>query len=152
MFSTEIGVVHLNTSSQTLLLVAFVHGLHQLLLHRPGRLVVDTQLTRQVQGRYALFVLSESVDSQKPNAQRQFGVGENRPSGYGRLMMAAMTLIAVTVVQLTVCGIATHRAGKAIGPAQFEQRLVTLRFGAIAREKIGQTQAFLKLNGILRHG
>ena len=97
-----------------------------------------------MQGRYALFVLSESVDSQKPNAQRQFGVGENRPSGYGRLMMAAMTLIAVTAAQLTVRVIATLRAGKAIGPAQFEQRLVTLRFGAIAQEKIGQTQAFLK--------
>ena len=79
-------------------------------------------------------------------------MSENGPSGYGRLVMAAMTLIAVTLAQLTVRCIATLRAGKAIGPAQFEQRLVTLRFGAIAREEIGQTQAFLKLNGILRHG
>jgi hypothetical protein len=66
--------------------------------------------------------------------------------------MTPVALIQGACVQFTLRGVATMRTYEAIGPAYFEHHLTALLFGTVALEEIRQTQAFLKLNAIGRHG
>ena len=66
--------------------------------------------------------------------------------------MTPVALIQGSCVQFTVRGVATTRTYETIGPAHFEHDLTSLLFGTVAFEEIRQTQAFLKLDAIGRHG
>ena len=67
-------------------------------------------------------------------------------------MMTFMALIKFTALEFAVCGIATIGTDKASWPTQLEQRGTALLLCTVRFKEFLQTQALLKLNGILRHG
>ena len=99
--TTQIGVIHLHQTRQTLFLTALEHHLHQLVLHPPGRIVGDAQLSMQLYRRDAFLGLGQKVDRLKPDRQRQFagfkdGAGDDR-----RLSMTPIALTQFAGVEVT---------------------------------------------------
>ena len=70
--TTQIGVIHLQQTRQTLFLTAPGHHLHQFVPHPPRRIVGNAQLSMQLHCRDTLFGLGQKVDRLKPDRQWQF--------------------------------------------------------------------------------
>ncbi len=68
----QAGVIDLDASGEPFSLVALVHDLQQLVFELPGSVVVaDAELPRQLQRRDAILALSQQVEGQEPDGQRQ---------------------------------------------------------------------------------
>ena len=66
--------------------------------------------------------------------------------------MAVVALVELARVQHAMLGMTTDRANEAVRPTPPEQRLGAAFLSAKLLHKTVQTQAFLKLDGILFHG
>ena len=149
--STPEGIIDLDLAAQGLAVVALAHGLHQLVLDQPGRVVGDPKVTRQGHRREAALALGQQKYGQKPRRQWQLGVREHRIGGQGGLMMASMALNQLPGLQSAVAVVFTLRAAEAVRPPQLEKRLPAGVFGSVVFKEFGQTHAFLKLDCILGH-
>ena len=73
IFPAQIGIIGLYRAQQSVDLLAFDHGLHQLMVDVPGRGVADAELALQSQCRQSRFGLANQIKCQKPRGQRQVG-------------------------------------------------------------------------------
>lgn len=149
--SAPIGIVELDEPAQGLGVVTFLHGLQQLVFQSPGRVVANAELALEFQCRHAALGLGQQIDGEKPGRQRQLGVGEEGAAGHRGLAMAVVALVESAITDFTVLGMTAFRACEPIRPTPTEQCLSALLLGAELREKLGQADAFPKLNLILGH-
>jgi len=149
--STPEGIVDLNLAAQGLAVVALAHGLHQLVLDQPGRVVGDPKVARQGHRREAALALGQQKYGQKPCRQWQLGVREHRIGGQGGLMMASMALNQLPGFQSAVAVVFTLRAAEPARPPQLEKRLPACVFGSVVFKEFGQAHAFLELDCIPGH-
>lgn len=96
-------------------------------------------------------MLSQQIDGQKPRAQRQVGLGEQRAAGQRDLPLATIALVHIAMFEMTVAGMAAVLTAKSARPAYLRQRLAALRLAAVTVKKDPQTHAGLKLHLILLH-
>ena len=150
--TAQVGVIQLDEARELVLLVPFQHDLHELVLHPPGGVVGDTQMAAQLHGRYAFLVLGNQVDTQKPGRQGELGGFEDSTSRHGGLPVAAVTLLELSVSNPAALVVAAMGTFEAIRPAPGEQCVETLLFSAVIFNEITQTDAFLKLDLVARHG
>ncbi|OOY36425.1 hypothetical protein BOV89_12620, partial [Solemya velum gill symbiont] len=80
--------------------------------HQPVCLSLSAgQGTRQLQGRYTLFTLSQQIDGQKPFLQRQLRTMENGAGGERGLMVAFVALIYLAALEPTSQAYQTNEVG-----------------------------------------
>ena len=91
-FTAEIGVIHLNITTQPVLSILFDHRLHKLLLYQPSRGVAHAQLPFKIECRQAGLGLADQINCQEPNAQCQVGALEQGACDQGCLQPAALAL------------------------------------------------------------
>ena len=154
MLTAQIGVVGLHMALQRVDLLAFGHGLHQLMMDAPGSGVADAQLPLQGERGQARLGLADQIDSQEPDRQRQVSALEHSASNQRSLVSAGAALkgFARATLEGAVFGVAATRALKTLGPAGGFQHRGALRFGTEALYELGERQALLELNAIHRHG
>ena len=99
------------------MLLAFIHHLHQLVLHQPGGIVVDPKRALELQRRDTLLALREQIDGEKPFLHCQAGAMEDSPGRERALMVALVALVELAAFQLTVARPATFGANKSVRPA-----------------------------------
>ena len=86
--ATEVGVVDLHAPVEHARVLALAHDLHELVLHEPGALVANAQVTLELQRRDVVLGLGEQVHGQEPACQRQLGGFEDRAAD-GTALVAA---------------------------------------------------------------
>lgn len=131
------------------------HDLQQFVLHQPGGLVANTQMTFQLQRRGIVLGLGQQVHGKKPAGEWQFGRLEDRAGGDRTLVPAEMALpVGPTLTQKsTMSRVATTRATKARRPARRLKRGQTFVFAAVSLKKLSHRKSVLKLNLVHRcHG
>ena len=150
--ATEIGVIELDPPAERVLAVALHHHLHQLVSDAPRRVVGDAQMAVQLHRRDPFLVLGHEVDGLKPHRQGQLGGVEDGACGNRGLAVAAIALLELAAVELAASVVATVRAQKPLGPSPLVQGVEALVFGSVEREECVETDSFLELHWVARHG
>ena len=150
--TTQIGVIHLHQTRQTLFLTTLEHHLHQFVLHPPRRIVGNAQLSMQLHCRDAFFGLGQKVDRLKPNRQWQFAGFKDGAGNDRRLSMTPIALAQFAGVEMTAFVMAAVGTDEAIRPTQFEQGIEAFLFFAIMFQEGIEAEAFLELDRISFHG
>ena len=143
--ATQIGFIHLHQTRQTLFLTAFEHHLDQFVLHPPGHIVGNAQLSIQLHRRDAFFGQSQKVDRLELDRRRQFagfkdGAGDNTDS-----------TDAVCSVEVTALVMDAVRTDDAVRLTQHEQRLEAFLFVATMFQEGTEAEAILELDRISFH-
>ena len=154
VFPAQIGIIGLHGTSQRVDLLAFDHGLHQLVVDAPGCGVADTKLAFQRQCKQSRFGLANQIQCQKPGGQGQAGTLKEGSGNQGSLVttMAALKRPARTAFQNRMLGTVAQEAMKSVRPAGRFQGCSALLFRAKTLHEFGERQSFLKLHTIHRHG
>lgn len=76
--ATDVGVVDLDFSLQSLAFVAFQHDLPELVLHHPRRRLGDAETPGQFEAGHAFLGLRDVIDGFEPDAQSQLARRENQ--------------------------------------------------------------------------
>ena len=150
--AAEIGVIEFDPTGEREVAVSLHHHLHQLVPDAPRRVVGDPQMAVQLHRRDPFLVLGHEVEGLEPHRQRQLGGVEDGSRGNRGLAMAAMALLELAAGQLAVAVMATVGAHEAIGPSPSVQGVEALVFGSVEGEEFVQTDSFLKLYWVARHG
>ena len=114
----EIGVVHLDPPRKRRLPLAPRHHRHDLVLHGPGRRLLDPETAAEFHRRDAVFRRHDQVDGGKPECQRQLGRVEDRARRGRCLLLAPVALIETPTRQHAMLPMAAAGADKAARPAQ----------------------------------
>ncbi len=125
---TQIRIVPLHPTVQTLVSSPIHHPLHQLVLNPPGGMIGPPQLAVSRHCRAPLLGLGPQVDGRKPKGQWQLVGFEDRAGDDRGLPMAPIARAQLAGVQMATLVVAAVRAHEAFGPAQPEQGLVTWVF------------------------
>ena len=144
-FPAHVGVIHLHPPRKDGLRLALQHHLEELLLHVPGRLVVDPKLPLEFQRRDRVLPLSQQVHRQKPDRQGELGPLKNRPGG-GACLVAALQALEQPARQDAVPGRTALRTDEAVRPPRLDQGIPALLLGAIGFEEGGEAQSLLELS------
>lgn len=96
--------------------VPLSHGGSDATKHRPCGLIGHTDLVGQLNSGQPSFVLGDEIEGQKPLAQADMAVVQNRPSRDGSLTVAVGTLVQA-VGQAATMFVSAFRANKAVWPA-----------------------------------
>ena len=152
-FTAQVGVVDLDRPLQAVAGLAFGHGLHQLVVHQPGRAVTDAEEPLQLQAGQPGLGATDEIDGQKPDPQGQVAVVEQGPGGQGGLFATGGTLKhqAPLDPEPAVAGFPASGTAEAFRPAGRLQGRFALGLGAKVFEKIRQGEARLELNAVHRH-
>src|SRR5450830_368280 len=152
-FTTQVGIIYLDFSTERVASFTLSHGLHQFVLHQPGRRVAHAQLAFESQSRQARLGLADEVNRQKPYRQRQFGRLKDGARDQRRLMATGVALknFVAAGVQDAVCSTTTIRTTETIRPACTLQRRSAKRLGTKELEELRHRQAGLKLDTVHRH-
>src|SRR3954464_4449099 len=138
---TEVGVVDLDPTLELRLAgLALRHRPHQLLLHQPGRGLLDAEPSPQLDRADPVLALGQVVDGREPGGERQLGVLEHRPGGERELLLAAVALEHLAGLELAEAAAAAGRAGQPLPPAHLEQRLAAGLLGPEAFPEPGLAQ------------
>ena len=137
----EIGVVHLDPPRKRRLPLAPRHHRHDLVLHGPGRRLLDPETAAEFHRRDAVLRRHDQVDGCKPECQRQLGRVEDRARRGRCLLLAPVALIETPTRQHAMPAMAAAGAEEAVRPAQPEQRRAALLLGAegLAKRLVAQT-------------
>ena len=137
----EIGVVHLDPPRKRRLPLAPRHHRHDLVLHGPGRRLLDPETAAEFHRRDAVLRRHDQVDGCKPECQRQLGRVEDRARRGRCLLLAPVALIEAPTRQHAMPAMAAAGAEEAVRPAQPEQRRAALLLGAegLAKRLVAQT-------------
>lgn len=119
-WASEVGIVKLYDTRQQMRCVSLSHGRSDAPKHRPGGLIGHADLVGQLNGGEASLVLRDEIESQKPLAQADMAMMQNRPSCDGGLTVAAGALVQA-VGQAAAMFVSSFRADKAIRPALCDQ-------------------------------
>ena len=119
------------------------------MLHPPGGIVLDAEVTRELHCRQALLALREQKGGEEPLGQREFRAMEDGAGCQRGLMMAFMALVYLATVQCAARGVATCRANKALWPTQPVECLLALLLTAVLFEEGLKTETFLELDRVL---
>lgn len=149
--TAEVGIVDLDAVAESVLLTALEHHLHQFVLHSPGGVVLDAEVTRELHRRQALLALREQKDGEKPLGQREFRAMEDGPGGQRGLVVAFVALIYLATVQCAARRVATVRTHKALWPTQPVECLLASLLTAVLIEEGLKTETFLELDRVLGH-
>ena len=113
-FSAEIGVIHLDLSSQQIALLPLGHRPQGLVVQQPGRVVVDAEVAAELQQGDPVFSLANHIESKEPGGQRQLGRLHDRSGCEGGLITAVSALITLeppAADEATIMAIATWANG-----------------------------------------
>ena len=137
----EIGVVHLDPPRKRRLPLAPRHHRHDLVLHGPGRRLLDPETAAEFHRRDAVLRRHDQVDGCKPECQRQLGRVEDRARRGRCLLLAPVALIETPTRQHAMPAMAAAGAEEAVRPAQPEQRRAALLLGAegLPKRLVAQT-------------
>lgn len=148
-----VHVVDLDHAGQLPPGIAFQHGLQELVLDAPGRVVGDAELAHELHRGDTVLLLGEQVQGEKPRGQRQLAVGEHGVGGQRCLVATVLALQQVAradgVVALLMPAGGAHEP---VRPAPVEQRVCALLLTAVGGEKLRQAHPLLKLHAVLGHG
>lgn len=124
--SPEVGVVHLEQTSQLVVGVPFSHSLANLVAHGPhGFIGFNFQHPLQGQHGNAAFLASHQPDHPEPFVQRGSGLVKHGAGGQRGLITADPAMIEVAgALEISLIMLAAG-ALKALGPAQAKQMLLT---------------------------
>src|SRR3954449_7140853 len=129
--AAEIGVVDLDPALKLGLPgLARGHRPRQLVLHLPGRGLLDAEPAPEPYRADPVLALRQVVDGGEPGDQRQLAVLEHRAGGERELLLAAVALEHLAGPQLAEAAVAAGRAGQPPAPAHPEQGLAARRLGA----------------------
>lgn len=146
----DIGVVHFDPAREDRLGLPLQHHLHDLLLHGPGRLVVDPKLALQFQGRDGVLPLGEQVHGLEPDREGELRALEDDPGGRAGLLPAVLALEKTTGQAAVPRGPALG-ALEAVGPTGLADGLDALLFGAVAGHELPEGETLLKLDVVPGH-
>jgi len=149
-FPTHIGVVHLDPARKDRSGLPLQHHLHELVLHGPGRLVMDPKLALQFQGRDGVLALGEQVHGLEPDREGELRALKDGSGGRTGLLPAVLALEQATGQAAMASGPALG-ALEPIGPAGLADGLDALLLGAIACHELPEGEALLKLDVVPRH-
>ena len=137
----EIGVVHLDPPRKRRLPLAPRHHRHDLVLHGPGRRLLDPETAAEFHRRDAVLRRHDQVDGGKPECQRQLGRVEDRARRGRCLLLAPVALIETPTRQHAMLPMAAPGADEAARPAQPDQRRAALLLGAegLPKRLVAQT-------------
>ena len=122
----EIGVVHLDPPRKRRLPLAPRHHRHDLVLHGPGRRLLDPETAAEFHRRDAVLRRHDQVDGGKPECQRQLGRMKDRARRGRCLLLAPVALIETPTRQHAMLPMAAAGADEAARPAQPDQRRAAL--------------------------
>ena len=108
--------VHFEPEYSHMLCVLMSHGGADAPKHRPGGLIGHADLVGQLNGGDSSLVLTDKIEGQKPLAQADMAVMQNRP-GCDRGLMAAVGTLVQTVGQVAAMLVPAFWADKAVLPA-----------------------------------
>ena len=118
------------------------------MLHPPGCVVGNAQLSKQLHRRDALLGLRQQVNRLKPDRQWQFAGFEDGAGDDRHLAMAPIALAQFAGVEVTAFVMAAVGTDEAIRPAQSEQGFEAFVFVAITFQESTEAEAFLELDRI----
>ena len=137
----EIGVVHLDPPRKRRLPLAPRHHRHDLVLHGPGRRLLDPETAAEFHRRDAVLRRHDQVDGGKPECLRQLGRVEDRARRGRCLLLAPVALIETPTPQHAMLPMAAAGADEAARPAQPDQRraALLLRTEGLPKRLVAQT-------------
>lgn len=115
-WASKVGVVKFYHTRQQIRCVPLSHGGSDAPKHRPCGLIGHADLVGQLNDGEPSFVLGDEIEGQKPLAQADMAMMQNRPSCDGGLTVAVGTLVQ-TVGQAAAMFVSAFRADKAARPA-----------------------------------
>ena len=149
-FPAKVRVIDLDGAVQRAAVVSLLLSLSDLVLQKPGGVVIDPQLAGKLHGADGVLALGQEVDPQKPDGQRQLGSGQDRPAGERGLAMTGVALVSA-VKKNTELRTFADRALEPFRPAPLKERLAALLFGAVLPVKFRETEPFLELDPVFGH-
>lgn len=154
VLAAEIGVIDLDSAFKHIHLLTRGHCLHQFVLNELRRWITHPEGTLERECRKPGFGLTDEVDRQEPQGQRQFAALHHGARDQRSLMATGRALEQCmgTSVHPTANGSRAARTTKALRPARLLQSGRTLCFSPELLEKLRQRQAELELNTIHGHG
>ncbi len=150
-FPAPVGVIDLDGTVQRAFVVPLLHHLEDLVLQKPGGVVIDPQLAGKLHGTDGVLALGQEVDPQKPDGQRQLGPGHDRPAGERGLAMTGVALVSA-IEKNTELRTFADRALESFWPAPLEESLAALLFGSVLPVEFRETEPFLELDPVFGHG
>ena len=117
------------------------HHRHDLVLHGPGRRLLDPETAAEFHRRDAVLRRHDQVDGCEPECQRQLGRVEDRARRGRCLLLAPVALIEAPTRQHAMLPMAAAGADEAVRPAQPDQRRAALLLGAegLPKRLVAQT-------------
>ena len=152
-FATQIRVIDLDEAGQLARCFAHRHRLHDVVLQALRRARMHAQMPRQFKSRDVSLGVSEHVQSEKPDRQRQAAVFKQRARSQTGLMPAGAALPQpfLGALESAVGRGRGARTDETARPACPQQRLLARRFRAVLLQERRQRQAGLELHAIRRH-
>jgi hypothetical protein len=126
------------------------HHLYDLLLHGPGRLVMDSKLALQFKGLDRVLALGQQVHGLEPGREGELRALEDGPGSRTSLRPATMALEQAPGHAAVPVGPAL-RALEAVGPTGLADTLYGLVLGAVVGHELPEGEALLKLNVVPPH-
>jgi hypothetical protein len=94
MSSAElVAFVHLDDAAQGVAAVAIGHGLADLVLHQPRRLIADADLFRELHRRDRLLVVAHAINGPEPARERRPGLVKDGSGVHRALVRTPRTLM-----------------------------------------------------------
>ena len=140
-FPAKIGVIGLYGALQRIERFAFQHGRHELVMDAPSRGVAHAKLATQRQCGQPILHLTDQVNRQKPEGQRQTHSLKKGPGNRRSLVavMAALKCFARAAFQNRMPGsVITLGAMKSVWPPRRFQGCGALFLGTKTLHKIGE--------------